>query len=330
MSSPDRAPFIIAAVQAAPVFLDRDATVEKACALIAEAAAGGAKLALFAECFIPTYPLWVWFIPPAQSRALRELYAELVENAVAIPSATTDRLCQAARAAGVNVAIGLNELNSEASGTTLYNTTLCIDSHGRIVGKRRKLIPTAGERLVHGMGDGSTLEPFETEAGRLSCLICWENYMPLARYAMWARGAQIHLAPTWDRGEPWLSTLRHTAKEGRVYVVGCCSVMRREDIPDRLSFKEKFLPPDLEWLNPGDSAIVNPDGKIIAGPLQREAAILYAEVDPREVAGPRFQLDVAGHYARPDIFDLRVNRSARPMMQTVEDAALDEESVAES
>jgi nitrilase len=325
MSDASNEPFRVAAVQAAPVFLDREATIEKACKLIAEAAAARAKLVVFPECFIPTYPLWVWFIPPADTRALRELYSELLENAVTIPSAATERLCVAAREAGVTVMMGMNELNAEASGATLYNTTLCICADGRIVGKRRKLVPTVGERLVHGMGDGSTLGVYDLEIGRLSCLMCWENYMPLARYAMWAWGAQIHVAPTWDRGEPWISTLRHTAKEGRVYVIGCCAAVRREDIPDRFSFKEKFLPPNVEWLNPGDTVILDPDGKFIAGPVRNEETILYGAIDPRELRGPRFQLDVAGHYGRPDIFELRVNRQERPMIRDVEPAPIGEE-----
>jgi nitrilase len=142
---------------------------------------------------------------------------------------------------------------------------------------------------------------------------------------MWAWGAQIHLAPTWDRGEPWLSTLRHTAKEGRVYVLGCCSAMHRDDIPDRYSFKES-IPPDVEWVNPGDSVIVNPDGKVLAGPVRNEETILYAEIDPRELRGPRFQLDVAGHYGRPDIFQLTVDRRERPAIRTLDelDDALEE------
>jgi nitrilase len=318
-------PFVVAAAQAAPIFLDRDATIDKACKLIAEAGAAGAKLVVFPECFIPTYPLWVWFIRPAETRALRELYSELLENAVEIPSQPVDRLRDAAREAGLVVAIGVNERNSEASGSTLFNSTLVIGSDGDILGKRRKLMPTVGERIVHGQGDGSTLQVFDTAFARLSCLTCWENYMPLARYAMWAWGAQIHLAPTWDRGEPWLSTLRHTAKEGRVYVLGCCSAMHRDDIPDRYSFKES-IPPDVEWVNPGDSVIINPDGKVLAGPVRNEETILYAEIDPRELRGPRFQLDVAGHYGRPDIFQLTVDRRERPAIRTLDelDDALEE------
>jgi nitrilase len=325
MTSPSHNPFLVAAVQAAPVFLDREATVDKACRLIAEAGAAGAKLVVFPECFIPTYPVWVWFIPPANTRALRDLYTELLDNSVSVPGEATDRLCAAARDAGVAVTIGMNERNSEASGSTLFNSTLCIGPDGTILGKRRKLMPTVGERMVHGVGDGSTLDVYDLEFGRLSCLICWENYMPLARYAMWAWGAQIHVAPTWDRGEPWTSTLRHTAKEGRVYVIGCCSAMRSDDIPDRYDFKEKFLPADLEWLNPGGSMIVDPDGKFVVEPVFNEETILYGEIDPRELLGPRFQLDVAGHYGRPDIFELTVNREERPMVETIENRPVSDE-----
>ncbi|MGD8697906.1 MAG: carbon-nitrogen hydrolase family protein [Gemmatimonadales bacterium] len=319
MAAPTREPFLVAAAQAAPVFLNREATIDKACDLMAEAAAAGARLLAFPECFVPTYPLWVWFIRPMETGALRELYAELLENAIEIPSRSVQRLCEAARDADITVVIGMNERNSEASGATLFNAALCIGSDGSILGKRRKLIPTVGERLVHGQGDGSTLDVWDTGVGRLSCLTCWENYMPLARYAMWAWGAEIHVAPTWDRGEPWISTLRHTAKEGRVYVLGCCSALHRDAIPDSYSFKQS-LPPELEWVNPGDSVIIDPDGKFVAGPISHEETILYAEVDPRNLRGPRFQLDVAGHYGRPDIFQLTVDRGERPAIRTREPA----------
>jgi nitrilase len=319
MTSSRCEPFRVAVVQTSPVFLDRAATVEKACELIGEAGAAGAKLVAFPECFIPTYPLWVWFIRPVETRLLRDFYADLLDNAVSVPSEATDRLCAAARQAGTAVLIGMNEVNSEASASTLYNTVLCIGPEGEIVGRHRKLIPTVGERLVHGMGDGSSLGVFDLGIGRVSCLTCWENYMPLARHAMWAWGAEIHVAPTWDRGEPWISTLRHTAKEGRVYVMSCCSAVRRDDIPDRYStLKEKFLPADVEWINPGHSAIVDPDGKFVAGPVEKEQRIIYGEIDPREVRGPRFQLDVGGHYSRPDIFQLTVNREVRPAISTVD------------
>lgn len=147
--------------------------------------------------------------------------------------------------------------------------------------------------------------------------------MPLARYALYALGVEIYVAPTWDRGEPWLSTLRHIAKEGRVYAIGCCSAMRQSDVPDRYPFKAKFLAGGDDWLNPGDSAIANPDGKLIAGPVRHQETILYAEVDPRQVTGPRFQLDVAGHYGRPDVFELTVHREERPMVRLVDSALID-------
>lgn len=314
--------FLIAAVQATPVFLNRTATVEKACALIMEAGRAGAKLAVFPEGFIPVYPLWTWFIPPYKTHELRELYAELLENAVTVPGKTTDRLCQAAADAGVNVVMGINEINAETSGTTLYNSLVFISAGGRMLGKHRKLVPTVAERLVHGQGDGTTLRVYDLPIGRLAGLVCWENYMPLARYALYAWGVQIYAAPTWDRGEPWISTLRHIAKEGRVYVVGSCTPMRRDDIPDRYAFK-KYLP-ELEWLNQGYSAIVDPDGKFLVEPVRNREEILYAEVDSRKITGPRFQLDVAGHYGRPDVFDLTVHKKPGQMIRVVEQPSGDD------
>jgi nitrilase len=311
-------PFLVASVQAAPVFLDREATVEKACRLIAEAGQKGARLAVFPEGFIPTYPFWIWYVPAGETRLLRELYSRFLENSMTIPGESVDRLCSAAGEARVNVAIGVNEVDAEGSRSTVYNTILYIDDGGLILGKHRKLIPTAGERLVHGQGDGSTLGVHQLSIGRIGGLICWENYMPLARYAMYAWGTQIYVAPTWDHGEPWTSTLRHIAKEGRVYVIGCCSALRLDDIPDDYAFKEKHLPGEGEWLNPGGSAIANPDGRLIAGPLREEEAILYGEVDPIQISGPRWQLDVSGHYGRPDIFDLTVRREHRPPIRESE------------
>ncbi len=316
MSEPSRAPFVVAAVQAAPVFLDLAASLEKACGLIHEVAAKGASLAVFPEGFLPTYPLWSWFIPAYSSPVLRPLYAELLDNAVTVPGPVTERLGRAAREAGINVVMGINEINREASGTSLYNTVLVFDAGGRLRSRHRKLVPTQSERLIHASGDGSTLDVVELDEARLGSLICWENYMPLARYALYAWGAEILATPTWDRGEPWLSTLRHIAKEGRVVVVSACTPFHRDLIPDRYEFKR--LLPDTDWLNPGDSAIVDPDGKMLAGPLNKEEGVLYAEIDPASWRGSRYQLDVAGHYGRPDVFDLRIDRRARPMARSLE------------
>jgi nitrilase len=207
---------------------------------------------------------------------------------------------------------------------------LYFNPEGILMGKHRKLVPTGGERLVWAQGDGSTLEVFETPLGKIGGLICWENYMPLARYAMYAWGTQIYIAATWDRGEPWLSTLRHIAKEGRVYVVGCCTALRSDDIPDRLEYKQKFYSGSREWINVGDSAIVNPDGEFIAGPVSMKEEILYGEVDPRMMRGPKWMLDVAGHYARPDVFELIVHRAPHPMIKVVEENHRSEEGCKEN
>ena len=304
-------PFLVAAVQISPAFLDREATVDRACAAIAEAGARGARLVAFPEAFVPGYPLWVWSLAAGRTQELRALYAELLDQAVSVPGPAVDRLCDAARAAGVYVTIGINERNTEASGTSLFNSLLFIDAEGSVLGVHRKLVPTAGERLMHAQGDGSTLTSYHTSLGRLAGLICWENYMPLARQALYDGGVHLYVAPTWDRGEPWLSTLRHIAKEGRVYVIGCCSAMRLEDLPDRFAFKTSVSVSPDGWINPGDSVIVDPDGKVLAGPLHERQEILLAEVDPQRMVGPRWQLDVAGHYSRPDVLALERRGRAR-------------------
>ena len=322
--------FRIAAVQSAPVFMDREATIAKACELIAEAGQSGARLVVFPEAFIPTSPDWVWRIPPGEHRMLADLYGELLDQSMTIPSLATEQLCRAARQAGVYVVVGLNERNAEASNASLYNTLLYIDAEGNLLGKHQKLVPTAPERMVWAQGNGSTLGVYDTPFGRLSGLICWENYMPLARYALYAWGVQIYLAPTWDRGEPWLSTLRHIAKEGRVYVVGCSIALRKEDIPDQFEFKAQYYAEAGEWINKGDSVIVGPGGEFIAGPLHKEQGMLYADLDPRQMRGPKWNLDVAGHYARPDVFRLTVSKDGHPMIavgETLEHELRDETEV---
>jgi nitrilase len=322
--------FKIAAVQACPVFLDREETVKKACRLTAEAGGQGARLIVFPESFIPAYPDWVWAVPPGREKILNELYAEFLANSVEVPGPVTEQLGRAAEKAGAYVVVGVTERDTEASGASLYNTLLYFNPQGGLMGKHRKLVPTGGERMVWARGDGSTLEVYDTPLGKIGGLICWENYMPLARYALYAWGTQIYIASTWDRGEPWLSTLRHIAKEGRVYVIGCCMALRREDIPDRFEYKQKFYSDSREWINVGDSAILNPDGEFIAGPARMKEEILYAEIDPRQMRGPKWMLDVAGHYARPDVFELIVHRDAHPMIRVVEEPAPGEKGMEEA
>lgn len=325
MSHPED--FRLAAIQASPWYIDLDASVEKACSLIVEAASQGASLAVFPEAFLPAYPLWVWFIPPGHTHPLRELYAELHANSVAIPGPATERLGEAAADCGIAVAMGVNERNTEGSDSSLYNTLLYLGPDGRVLGKHRKLIPTAGERLIWAQGDGSDLDVYDLPFGKVSGLLCWENYMSLARYTLSAWGEQIHCAPTWDRGEPWISTLRHIGKESRCFVVGACQALHVDHIPDHLSFKSEYLQGKEGWLNPGLSLIVDPDGKIVAGPLREEEGILYADVERHQLVGPRWQLDTAGHYARPDVFELRFHRRRAPFVQSVTEQDEAEESI---
>ncbi len=318
MANMQHASFTVAIAQAAPVFLDRVATLEKACELIVDAGRAGARLIVFSTAFIPGYPVWVWSTPPSEAKVFNELYAHWLTNAVTIPSEATDRLCRIAQRARINVAMGLNERSTEGSGATCYNTLLYIDAQGQILGKHRSLVLSGAERLVWAQGDGSTLQVHKLPFGKISGLIGGEHYLPLARYALYAWGTQIYLATTTEHGEPWLSTLRHIAKEGDVFVIGCGTILRKDDIPDGHQFKQLYAPDMGTWISPGDSVIVNPDSEFIAGPLHEQEAILYAQLDPRQSSGAKWMLDVAGHAARPDIFQLTVHREPRPLIRTQE------------
>lgn len=304
--------FQIAVVQASPVFMDREATVEKACRLIAEAVDKGARLVVFPETFIPTYPDWIWHVPAGQFALNQKLYGELLHQAVSIPDATTDRLCQAARDAGVYVSIGINERNDNASGGSLFNTNLLIDQEGNLISRHQKLVPTVSERTIWAYGDPGTLDVYNTEIGKIGGLICHENYMPLVRYSLYARGIELYMAPTYDEGDAWQSTLRHIGKEGRVYVAGCCMVLRKDDVLSRFPQLEPYYSETDEWINSGNSMIADPEGHIIAGPLSKEEGILYADVDLEHISNTRWNLDVAGHYARPDAFQLTIRTAPNP------------------
>lgn len=305
--------FRVAAVQAAPVFLDRRGTIEKAVQLIREAARGGAQVVVFPEAFIPCYPIWVWLLRPSDYDLVSSLHAELLSQSVCLESGDLDPLREVAREAGVIVGMGINERVSHASGS-MYNAYVVIGEEGSILGIRRKLVPTAPERMVWTHADGSSLRAIPTKHAALGCLICWENYMPLARYALYADGSELILAPTWDEGEVWEASMRHIAKESRSYVVSCSSPLRREDIPEHHSFRSA-LGDGGEWFKSGGSLIADPTGAIVAGPLRDEEGILYADCDPALPSGQKWNLDVCGHYDRPDLFRLSVDRTPRSTLR---------------
>lgn len=223
-----------------------------------------------------------------------------------IPSETTDRLCRIAQRARINIVMGPNELATETGAATCYNTLLYIDAQGQILGKHRSLVVTDAERLVWAQGDGSTLRVHTLPIATISGLIGAEHYLPLARHALYAWGTQIYLATTWDRGEPWLSTVRHIAKEGRVFVLSCGMALHTDDILASNSVKQLNSDGIGTWLHPGDSVIVNPNGEFIAGPVREKEEILYAEVDPSQLCESGWMLDGVTHDARPDIFQLTV------------------------
>jgi nitrilase len=299
---------IIASAQLSPVFLNKEKTVEKACKAIKEAGEKGAKLIVFPEAFISGYPDWVWLIPNSKGAELNALYVKLVDNAISVPGKSTNKLCQAAKQAGVSVVIGMNERNSETSGTSLFNSLLFIDDQGVILGKHRKLIPTGGERLIWAQGEGSSFKSYKTAAGKIAGLICWENYMPLARNAVYETGAQILAAPTWDKSPNWLQSMQHVAREGGLFVVSTCMAIRKEDIPNEYDFKNLY-PIDREWINTGNSCIIDPKGKIIAGPLEAEEGILYADIDLDSIIEVKRMFDVVGHYSRPDVFNFSIKNN---------------------
>ncbi len=300
----------VAAVQAAPVFLDRDASVAKACRLIAEAGARGAQLAVFGETWLPGYPVWLDVAPGAalwDHQPAKDIFARLVANAVEVPGPATEALGVAAAEAGCAVVMGVSERERGRRMGTLYNSIIYLGADGRLLGTHRKLVPTYTERLVWGRGDGSTLHVFDTPLGQLGGLVCWEHWMPLARHAMHVAGEQLHAALWPTVHDLHLVASRHYAFEGRCFVIAVGSVLRRDQVPDDLViFQNDDLVPDAHLLA-GGSVIIGPDGHYLAGPAGSEEAILYADLDLARIAAEHLTFDAVGHYGRPDVFTLTVN-----------------------
>ncbi len=305
-------PHKIAVIQKPPVLLDLEATMARAVASIDEVAKAGAELAVFPEAFLPGYPTWVWRLKPGGDMALSgEIHDRLRDNAVDIEAGSLAPIAEAAREHRITVVCGMNEIDRRYSGSTLFNTVVVIGPDGRLLNRHRKLMPTNPERMVWGMGDASGLRVVDTPVGRIGCLLCWENYMPLARFALYAQNLEVLIAPTWDCGEGWLASMRHIAREGGCWVVSLATAMHSRDIPDDFPQRDKLFGTD-EWLCDGDAVVFEPFGGPVAGPLHQKQEVLYAEIDPARAAHARRSFDVAGHYARPDIFQLNVNRAAMP------------------
>lgn len=301
----------MAVVQRPPVLLSRSKTISDAVAAIREVAANGARLVVFPEAYVPGYPAWIWRLRPGGDMALAErLHAQLLASAVSLDVDDLVLLREAAKEHSVTVVCGIDERDAEFSRSTIYDTVVVIGPDGSLLNRHRKLMPTNPERMVWGFGDASGLKAQDTPCGRIGTLICWESYMPLARFALYALGIEIYIAPTYDAGAKWIGTLQHIAREGGCWVVGCGMALRASDIPDDVPGKSELYPIADEWINPGDSVVIEPGGTIAAGPMRRELGILYADIDLERVGIARRSLDVVGHYSRSDIFQLHVNTSA--------------------
>jgi nitrilase len=291
-------PVRVACAQVEPVIFDRERTIDKVASVAAETAANGAQLVLFPETFVPAYPSSRW----ARSLAVwgeggKELWARLARASITIPSAETERLGSIAREHALVLAVGINELD----GGTLYNTLLVFTPDGELALRHRKLMPTNHERMVWGLGDGGGLAAIDTAVGRVGGLICWENFMPLARAALYESGLDIYLAPTADDMDSWLESVRHIAREARAFVLSCCVYQRASSYPEGVPIAE-----GPELLGRGGSAIVAPTGEFLAGPLWDEEGVIYAELDPDLLFAERQRFDAAGHYSRPDVLHLEV------------------------
>ncbi|MDI9245432.1 carbon-nitrogen hydrolase family protein [Marinobacter sp. CHS3-4] len=308
----------VAISQKPPAILDLKGSVALAVKLIQEAANNGAKLIVFPEAYLPGYPTWIWRLRPGGDIGLaNEIHTRLRENSVDVNKGNLDPIAQAAADNRIVVVIGAHELESEFSGSTLFNSVFVFDADGSLLNRHRKLMPTNPERMVWGCGDASGLKVVETAIGRIGCLICWESYMPLARFALYSQNIDIYIAPTWDNGDTWIASMNHIAREGGCWVLSTATAMTGADIPADFPGRSTLFEND-EWINTGGAVVVKPFGGILDGPLHREKAILYSDIDIDAARNARKSLDVAGHYNRPDIFQLHVNRNACPPVEFIE------------
>ena len=292
-----------AVVQACPILFDKKKTIEKIGDLTSKAAQQNAGLILFPEVFIPGYPRGLSFgtVVGGRSDEGRELFLRYWENAIEVQSKETEQLGKFAKEAKAYLVIGVTE--KDKTSDTLFCTLLYFSPSGELLGKHRKLKPTAAERILWGEGDGRDLNVYETPLGKIGGLICWENYMPLARMVLYQQGVEIYLAPTADSRDTWQATLSHIACESRSYVLGCNQFVTKDSYPDFLKEEVKNQP---SIMSSGGSVIISPLGKVLAGPLFDKEGSLYADLDPREIIKAKMDFDVIGHYARPDVFDFKL------------------------
>jgi nitrilase len=297
----------VAVVQAASVPFDTAATVAKAEGLIGECAARGVEVAVFPEAFVGCYPKGTGFgaVVGRRTDPGRDLFRRYFESAVELDGPEVAALVDASAAHGTFVVIGV----IERAGATLYCTALMIDPAAGLVGFHRKLMPTGTERLIWGFGDGSTIGTAESPAGRVGAVICWENYMPALRQAMYAQGVELYCAPTADDRPTWISSMTHVALEGRVFVLTACQAIRVGDYPDW--YVEEVDQDPASYLMRGGSAIVAPDGTALVGPVFDQEAILDVEIDLAQIIRGHLDMDTVGHYSRPDVFELRVDTSSQ-------------------
>ena len=296
-----RGKFSITAVQATPAYLDREATLDIVVDEIAKAGADDADLVVFPESFVPGYPDWLWRHNPWSDT---DWYARFQDQAIEIPDPALDKVRSAADAACVWVALGITERTPSG---TLYYAVVYIDERGEIAGLHRKLVPAGAERLAWANGQGPMLTVVDIGGVKVGSLICWENYMPLARAALYHKGIDVLLAPTWDNSDEWVPTLRHTAKEGQVFVVGVTAFLCSSDVPRDLPDADEIYGGEDDFMSKGNTSIVAPGGKIVAGPLIGERGTVSATIDLDQIAAGRRAFDPTGHYARPDILSLTIN-----------------------